>query len=100
MIHVMVTFRPDGTIKRETQSRTFTLKQMQDAVGGFIEGVPHLTRYETHKGEAWAGEEGRLKGLPSNEEATRVWLANLGEGPFLYKPQIFGNMIFIYKEKG
>ncbi len=45
--------------------RAFTLKEMQAAVGGYIE------RVGTYQNKGiWANEEGRLRGLPVNEKAS------------------------------
>ncbi len=72
------------------------LKQLQAAVGGLIERVPHFEEYNGLKGVAWCNEEGRpeLNNLPLNEEATKAWLQNLGKGPFRYKPELFGDVVF------
>ena len=60
------------------------LKQLQDAVGGWIEAVdlsPTLTM--------WCNEEGKLNGLPFNSLATDLW-----EESFGMTDSIKGNVIF------
>lgn len=45
------------------------LDQLQQLVGGYIEGVPS----QHHGLAAWCNEEGRLRGLPLNDRATSWW---------------------------
>lgn len=79
-----------------TQTTRPQLKQLQSAVGGLIERVPHFTEYLGLRGVAFCNEEGRpeMLNLPRNEEATKAWLKNLGPGPFRYEPELFGDVIF------
>lgn len=61
--------KSDGTITpySPADGRAFTLKEMQKAVGGYVE------RVGTHQNKGvWANEEGRLKGLPVNEKASEL----------------------------
>jgi hypothetical protein len=60
------------------------LKQLQEAVGGWIEAVdlsPTLTM--------WCNEEGKLNGLPFNPLATDLWEESFGKTDL-----IKGNVIF------
>lgn len=60
------------------------LKQLQEAVGGWIQAVdlnPTLTM--------WLNEEGKLNNLPFNTLATELWEEAYGETDF-----IVGNVIF------
>lgn len=60
--------KSDGTqvkgVTGEGPNGEFTLKQLQDAVGGYIEAVPGSG------GRAYCNEEGLLRGLPLNEGAS------------------------------
>lgn len=47
--------------------KKFTLKEMQDHVGGYIERVSL-----GGNDEMWVNEEGLLKGLPLNQKATAL----------------------------
>ena len=48
--------------------KPMTLKEMQDAVGGQIE-----LAYADGETQIVCNEEGKIKGLPENEEATDLW---------------------------
>ena len=61
--------------------KPMTLKEMQDAVGGKIELV-----IDDGKTQIVCNEEGKIKGLPENEEATTLWYKKYQEdsgAPFL-----------------
>lgn len=87
--------KPNGEKDSLTQPKSPDLKQLQGAVEGLIETVPHLVKFEGRNCEAYCNEEGRLHNLPLNPEATKVWLSNLGRGPFRYEPQILGNLVLV-----
>ena len=55
--------------------KPMSLKEMQDAVGGQIE-----LAYDDGKTQIVCNEEGKIKGLPENEEATDLWNEKLGKG--------------------
>ena len=105
MPYLVVILKTDGTRWRATQPKAPDLDQMQKAVGGFIETVPHFTKL-THEGEhlsrghCFCNEEGKITGLPINEQATKAWLDNLGKGPFRYPPVLHGDCIYYAKVKG
>ena len=48
--------------------KPMSLKEMQDAVGGQIE-----LAYDDGETQIVCNEEGKMKGLPENEEATDLW---------------------------
>ena len=54
------------TIYRD--DKEMSLKEMQDTVGGNIQ-----LAYDDGKTQIICNEEGKLKGLPENEEATNMW---------------------------
>lgn len=56
----------------ETEPR---LDELQAAVGGYIEVVPHFNFFNGRPCAAVCDEEGKLKGKPINEEATIAWRA-------------------------
>ena len=58
----------DSFVLGPANGREFTLKEVQAVVGGYIEAVsiPRSTR------TMWVNEEGLLKGLPLNEEASQL----------------------------
>jgi hypothetical protein len=66
-----ILLKADGTkvtsIKGAATDGTFTLKQLQEAVGGFIEGVPGT------RNRAWCNEDGRRLKLPRNDFASQFF---------------------------
>ena len=52
--------------------KEMSLKEMQDAVGGSIE-----LAHDDGETQIVCNEEGKLKGLPENEEATDLWWKEL-----------------------
>lgn len=72
MAHLML---PDGKIVnvKPAGGRYFTLEEMQQAVGGYIEMV-HLPSGRV----LVVNEEGLLKGLPENPRASMLWQTEFG----------------------
>ncbi len=60
----------DGTIKevKPKNGKSFSLKELQEFVGGLIEIVPLPSGKEIV-----VNEEGKLNGLETNEKATKIW---------------------------
>lgn len=101
MPYAVIILRPDGTRTETIQAKAPEYDQLKEAVQGYIETVPHLSKLDPYKrGRAYVNEEGILKNMPFNEQATRVWLENLGKGPFRYPPRLHGPMIYYAKMKG
>ena len=63
--------KPKTIVKSD---KPMTLKEMQDAVGGQIELV-----IDDGDTQIVCNEEGKMMGLPENEEATDLWLDKLYE---------------------
>lgn len=86
---------PDGSITEHfpKNGKKFTYQELSALVGGCIETVPLLQK----RGEfsvAYCDEEGQIKGLDFNHEATRLWLECLkGKGPLRYEPRLFGPVL-------
>lgn len=72
--------RTDGTqeSKSPADGKTFTLKELQDVVGGYIERV-----VLPNKKEIYLNEEGKLKGLKENPRATTLAAFVLGPGDYI-----------------
>lgn len=83
---------PDGSEKVE-QHDGVPLEMLQEHAGGPIQLLHHLVQYDNQECNAWVNEEGCIRRLPLNEKATALWKFFLGEGPFWYEPQIFGNLV-------
>ncbi len=81
----LVTVKTTGEMT-EQQIDVNDLKALQKAVGGYIEIVPYIDMFEykgiIRKCIALCNEEGKLRDLPLNLTATRIWygsMANKGE---------------------
>src|SRR5262245_46023845 len=104
MPYIITTILPDGVYTFQTQAKAPDWHQLRRMINGYIEYVPHFTRLRTEhtgkltRGQACVDEEGQLKNLPFNSEATRHWLDNLGPGPFRYEPRLYGPCVFYAKE--
>jgi Domain of unknown function (DUF3846) len=66
----IVIIRPDGTETQQHFSVTNTLKPLQEAVGGYIEGV--RVRYKGRVRDAYVNEDGLAENLPPNPKAARM----------------------------
>ena len=55
-----------------------TLKEAQEFVGGWVEGIPF-----PNGDYLIVNEEGKLKGLPLNPEATALWRATFDNDNFI-----------------
>lgn len=71
------------------------LKELQGIVGGYIETVPHWSRYDGRLCAVYANETGRIDNLRLNRRATDLWLEALGRGPFRYEPLLFGDIVVV-----
>jgi hypothetical protein len=98
-VHELVVIKASGEIVCSEFKKYPPLMALQKAVGGPIQEIPHLLKYEGQRIRAYAHEEGKIRKFPLNEIATRVWLACLGEGPFRYKPKLFGDVAIVRKKK-
>jgi hypothetical protein len=70
--------RASGEVEHTTQPKAPALKQLQEAVGGWIETVPYFHKLQWkgqwyRRGRAYANEEGILKGQPVNITASHMW---------------------------
>jgi hypothetical protein len=72
----IITIRTTGEIDRRETDTLPTLTEMQQAVGGYIELIPRFERYEGLNCAVFGDEEGKLKGKPVNEQATKKWAQN------------------------
>ena len=80
--------------------RAPTLKELQRAVGGFIELIPGFNAFffgsATHKCETYGDEDGKPSGKPLNERATRAWHAQL---PHRTADYLVGAIAVVFKQK-
>ncbi len=95
--------RPDGTCETKTIG-TAVLKELQALVGGYIESVPHFTKYDGKRCQAWCNENGRNEQLAINPKATELWKQAMrwtpekqAAGEFWYEPEVFGTLVIDQK---
>jgi hypothetical protein len=75
-----VLYKSDGTSRpiSPADGKTFSLKEVQEMVGGYVQMIPLSTDRIM-----LINEEGKLLGLPRNDMATLVAVLVLGEGDFI-----------------
>ena len=75
-----VLYESDGTSRpiSPEDGKTFSLKEVQEMVGGYVQMIPLSTDRIM-----LINEEGKLLGLPRNDMATLVAVLVLGEGDFI-----------------
>jgi hypothetical protein len=84
--HVVVVIAADGVITKAVQKSAPRLEELQRYVGGPVQVVPHFTLCTFdgrlyQRGTCYAHEEGKLIGLPLNNEATAAWWKQLSPRP-------------------
>lgn len=89
----------DGTITQHEGKPS--LEQLQKAVGGYIQLLPHFTKFEGKACAAYVDEEGRYK-LPhhivTNNLATSEWHRQMDklEGPYI-RYDLLGPVAVVFK---
>lgn len=89
---------------RHYDGKAPTLEELQQAVGGFIETVPHFDQItlsgETHTCVALCNEDGKLEGLPLNGAATVLWAEAcpglMSDDGKRYRDVLTGSVIVLY----
>jgi hypothetical protein len=92
MYHIVI-INTDGAFELKSQDDCPELKQLKDAVGGWIETVPYWEDYGGRRAVVFCNEEGKLDGLPVNEVATAIWHDKLK--PNLIDDFLCGNIIVV-----
>lgn len=69
----LVVIFPDGSRDEEDYTgREPEMEQLIKLVGGWVEQIPAMVRYDGRLCKCYADEEGLLKGLPVNHTASRL----------------------------
>ena len=84
--------KADGTTSRTEYDKPIPLKDLQKAVGGYIQIVPMFEKYKSKACIAFINEEGKLDDLPLNVHATLLWETQVGN---LQGDYIVGDMIIV-----
>lgn len=71
----------NGDVETTDITKQPGLDALQKAVGGYIEIVPGITKYDGEEAVAFCNEEGKINRLPMNQKATRAWRDALGFEP-------------------
>lgn len=80
-------YKSNGEILPINRKHPFTLAELQTLVGGYIELIPIGSKYIV------VNEEGRLMGLPFNENASKL-VAQFGY-PFIVGDALFTEKRFV-----
>lgn len=106
MIGHKVILTTDGEVQKELCLKPPALKELQAAVGGYIEQVPGFTKIILDNEElgcaVFCNEHGKLKGLPPNELATHHWRVSLlkrGVYPEQMNDVLVGDVLVVYGDK-
>ena len=78
--------------------KPMSLKEMQDAVGGQIE-----LAYDDGETQIVCNEEGKIKGLPENEEATDLWnekLDKMNSNPNIFNSDYLAGDVLVLTGDG
>lgn len=91
-----ILLRIDGTNEDVTPKKRFTLKELQSFVGGTID----IQRLPDGR-EIILNDDGKLIGLPINEEATKIWKEQypITKYPFNNDELIVGDVVVIKNYK-
>jgi hypothetical protein len=102
--YVIITMRVTGEVDKIIQAKGPKLEQLQKAVGGPIEIIPHFSQlavqqdgkiFAYNRGTCYCNEEGKLPHLdyPVNIPATDMW-----KGQYAYTDQwLVGDCVFVAK---
>jgi len=100
--YVVVIFHANGVIDKTVQPKRPDYDQLSKAVNGPIETIPYFTRFAgLTRGIAYANEEGMLKGLSYNRNASKAWfddLTAIGQPFDSRRVHLLGDVIFFAKE--
>lgn len=75
MFGKMIVLKANGTKRVADFHNPPDLETLQKAVGGWIEKVPYFYQWEGQAAIAYCNEEGKLRRLPFNQNATAAWMA-------------------------
>ena len=95
-----ITYRAEGGAEASTHNSPPGLDFLQEQVGGYIESVPHLDKITIGQTKveamAFCNEEGKLRGLPVNEHATKMWADCLGVAREDMQDVLVGDVVLVY----
>ena len=65
--------RPSGEITQQDYASEVPLKDLNDAVGGYLETIPYFNTFDGKFCIAFCNEHSKINRLPANEPATHLW---------------------------
>jgi hypothetical protein len=75
---VLTIIPADGAVSSKELAAPPALEDLQAGIGGgYIQVVPHFTRYMGKPCVAFCDEEGKLNGLPYNVRASELWYGQM-----------------------
>jgi hypothetical protein len=78
----------DAAVSSKELAAAPRLEELQAGIGGgYIEVVPHFTRYQGKPCIAFCDEDGKRKGLPVNHRAAELWYAQ--------EPRVMGRDVLV-----
>lgn len=96
---VIISLNYDGTRNRLEVNHSDVLKELQYIVGGLIEQVPGFDTYSEYKCIAFCHEEGKIRDLPLNFQATSHWYDSLKKKGLKTSDYLVGNIAVAYGDK-
>lgn len=96
---VIIALNYDGTRNRVEINSADILRELQWIVEGPIEQVPGFNSYAGYKCVAFCHEEGKLKELPFNHQATTYWYEALKQNNLSSLEVLLGNIAVVYGDK-
>lgn len=98
-----IVIEPSGATRTMLAKKAPEWKEIQKHVEGTFQIVPYFSslEYEGRKlqrGTAYANEEGYIKGMAHNPEATKAWMKACPKGD-PRRMQLCGPVLFVAKEK-
>lgn len=75
----MTVLKPDGSTEvTDGLDKCPNYTELNKAIGGSFQTVPYFDKYNDERCVAFCNEEGKILGLPYNEPAQHLWLAQVG----------------------
>lgn len=87
----------DGKIVDHELTKVPSLQDLQRWVGGYIERIPYWDTYFGERCIVFANEEGKMRNLPLNVRATKMWQITIAPRPVY---PLVGPIAIITGDKG
>lgn len=88
-----------GAVSSKELAAPPALQDLQGGVGGYIELVPHFTRYQGKDCVAFCDEDGKRKGLPVNTHASTLWFLQQTDRGVIHHDWLVGPIVIVTGDK-